>query len=146
MNAHTPGDSHSAAADLSALLQLLTDPVATKARLDELLAQEKATSARIAELHAMESETKRLHGTATAINIVCDRRLAAIEAREVELDARAQQLEQSESTRSDAALRRRESAVEARENAAKAESERLAVARKDIEARLAKIKSFSSSL
>ena len=94
----------------------------------------------------MAVETRRLHGTAAATNIVCDRRLAAIELRESELDDRAKSIESTESARSDASLKRREAAVESRESATRTESERLAGVKKDREARLSKIKTFSSSL
>jgi hypothetical protein len=87
MNAFTPVDSHSAAADLSALLQLLTDPVATKARLDELCAQEAATKEQIATLNAMAAETRRLHSTAMATGIVLENRRTALDKREEELEA-----------------------------------------------------------
>jgi hypothetical protein len=144
MNA--PLDLHNAFDDVTRLLAIIADPAAHRQRLGELVAQENKTKAEIATLNAMAAETRRLHSTAQATNIVADRRIAALDAREAELDQKAEQLERSESTRSDAALRRRESAVEARENAARAESERLAAARKDYESRLAKIKTFSSTL
>ena len=146
MNAPINPIDLSAGADLSALLQLLVNPVATKQRLDELLAQENSAKASIAELNAMEAETKRLHNTAAATNIVSENRKAALDAREAEADDREAKLQQSESTRADAALKRREDAVQAREYAARAEADRLAVLRKDLEARLSKIKTFSSSL
>jgi hypothetical protein len=146
MNAYTPVDSHSAATDLSALLQLLTDPVATKARLDELLAQEKATKEQIATLNAMAAETRRLHGTARATEIVLENRKAALDKREEELEARSESISSTEAARSDSSLKRRELAVEARENSAKAEAERLAAMRRDLEGRLGQIKKMASSL
>jgi hypothetical protein len=147
MNApYTPVDLHSAFDDVTLLLAIIADPEAHRQRLKELVAQENKTKAEIETLNAMASETKRLHGTAQAVNIVCDRRLAAIEERESELDARAQSLDNSEAMKSAAAVQRRELAVEAREKAAKAESDRLAAMRTDLERRLAKIKNFSSSL
>jgi hypothetical protein len=147
MNApYPPVDFSNSGSDLSALLQLLVDPVKTKARLDGLIAQEAATKEQIATLNAMADKTRRAYSTAAATDIVSNNRAAALDKREAELDDRARQLEQSESTRSDAALRRREDAVQAREQAVKAELDRLNVARKDVEARLSKIKSFSSTL
>jgi hypothetical protein len=145
MNApFTPVDSHSAAADLSAFLQLLTDPVATKARLDELVAQEKATKASIAELNDMASETRRLHGTAQAVNILCDRRLAAIEEREAELDERAKSLDNSEAMKSAAAVQRRESANDAKENSLVRREAAVAKREAAVDAREAKIKAALS--
>ena len=143
---NSPIDLSAGYADVSALLQLLVDPVKTKARLDELIAAEAAAKERLAEANAREADTKRLHTTAAATNIVSENRKAALDAREAELEQRAEQLEQSEATRSDAALRRRESAVESREAAVKAELDRVAAMRKDYEARLAKLKTFSSTL
>ncbi len=139
-NPPNPIDVSGGYADVSALLQLLVDPVATKARLDELVAQETATKERIEALNKMADETRRLHNTAQATNIVSDNRKKELDARESEIEQRATQLEQSESRHSVASLQRRENLVEARENAVKAEGERLAVMRKDYEARLAKIK------
>jgi hypothetical protein len=145
MNAPTM-DFRTSFDDVTLLLSIIADPAAHRQRLAELVTQEKATKERIAELHAMEAETVRLNGTAKAVNIVCDRRLAAIEQREADADARAEQLEKAESTRTDANLRRRENAVEAREASVRAESDRLAGMRKDYDARLAKIRTFSSTL
>jgi hypothetical protein len=146
MNApFTPVDLHTFD-DAFRLLAIAADLSATRQRLDELKTAEASAKERIAELHAMQAETVRLHSTAQATNIVADNRIKALDVRETEIDTREAKLEQSEAMKSDAGLRRRESAVEARENAAKAESDRLAVMRKDIDARLAKIKSFSSSL
>jgi len=136
----TPIDLSGGWADVSALLQLLKDPAASQQKLDELVAQENATKDRIAELHAMEAETLRLHNTAKATNIVSENRKAALDARETEIEQRATQLEQSESRHSAASLQRRENLIEARENAVKAETERLAVLRKDYEAKLGKLK------
>jgi hypothetical protein len=127
-------------------LTILADPTMHKARLDELIAQEKATKEQIAALNAMAGETRRLHTTAAATNIVSENRKAALDAREAEIEQRATQLEQSESTRSDAALRRRENAVEAREEANKREADRLAALKTDLQARHAKIKNLASSL
>ncbi len=142
----TPIDLSAGYADVSALLQLLVDPLKSQARLDELIAADASAKQRIAEADAREAETRRLLNTAKATNIVSENRKTALDAREAELDARAGQLEQSESTRSDAALRRRENLVEARENAAKAEADRLSAMRKDYEAKLGKIKNLTSSL
>jgi hypothetical protein len=132
--------------DVAALLTILADPTMHKARLDELIAQEKATKEQIAALNAMAGETRRLHSTAAATNIVSDNRKTELDAREAEIEERANNLERSESTRSDAALRRRESAVESRENAAKAELDRLAAIRRDLETKLGKIKGLTATL
>ena len=75
----TPADPY---ADVSALLKILADPATHKARLDELVAREAAAKASIVELNAMAAETKRLHNTAQATNIVADNRVKAIEVRE----------------------------------------------------------------
>jgi hypothetical protein len=144
MNApFTPVDNY---ADLGALLRLLVDPAATKQRLDELIAQQAATRAEIETLNAMASETKRLHNTAQATNIVLQRREAALDAREAEADAREARLDQSEATRSDANLRHRESAAEAKEEALKREADRLAAMRADYQAKLEKLKGFTATL
>jgi uncharacterized phage infection (PIP) family protein YhgE len=139
-NPPNPIDVSGGYADVSALLQLLIDPGATKQRLDELVAQENATKERIEALNKMADETRRLHNTAQATNIVSDNR-------KKELDAREAEIEQSESRHSDAAVQKREAAVtrrenlvEARENAGKAEADRLAAMRKDYEAKLGKLK------
>lgn len=142
----TPIDLSGGYSDVSALLKILVDPTTHKARLDELIAQEAATKEQIAALNAMASETRRLHSTAQATNIVSDNRKAALDAREHELEERAKQLEQSESTRSDAALRRRENAVEAKEEALKREADRLSALRTDLEGRLGKIEHLATSL
>jgi hypothetical protein len=132
-------DLHGGYADVSALLTILADPEKTKQRLDELIAQETATKEQIAALNDMAADTRRLHSTAAATNIVSDNRKTALDAREAELDARAKSLESTEA-RSDAALRRREAAVQQREAAAKQEAERLATIRTDLETKIARIK------
>jgi hypothetical protein len=137
-------DLHSAFDDVSKLLAIIADPAAHRQRLQELVTQENTTKERIAELNAMQADTLRLHQTAQATNIVADRRITALDAREAEIEQRADQLAQSESTRSDAALRRRESAVEAKEEALKREAERLATTRKELDARLAKRTALAS--
>jgi chromosome segregation ATPase len=139
-------DLHGAYDDLAALLKVLVDPTTHKARLDELIAQEAASKEQIAALNAMAAETRRLHSAAQATNIVSDNRKAALDVREAEIEQRANQLELSESTRADAALKRREAAVESRENAVKAELDRLAATRRDLETKLGKIKNLTSSL
>lgn len=142
----TPVDLHGAYDDLSRLLAILADPAAHRQRLDELVAQENTTKAEIATLNAMAAETRRLHSTAQATNIVSDNRKTALDAREAEIEQRTNQLELAESARSEAALRRRENAVQAREEAAAREAERLAAIRKDYEARLGKIKNLTATL
>jgi len=145
MNApFTPVDPQSSPAD--ALLKILADPVAHKARLDELIVQETAAKEQIATLNAMAADTRRLHSAAEAQNIVSNNRKAALDAREAELDERAKSLEQTEAKRSEAALRRRENAVQAREEAATREAERLAVLRSEYEAKHARIKDLSTTL
>jgi cell division protein FtsB len=139
-------DLHTSFDDVSRLLALIADPAAHRARLEELVKQEAATKAEIAALNAMKSETLRLHQTAQATNIVADRRIAALDAREAEIEQRAEQLQRSEVTKSDEGLRRRESMVEAREKAARAEAESLAATRKELDAKLVKFRNFSSSL
>jgi hypothetical protein len=144
MNApFTPVDSFAFA---NALVMIIADPAKHKARLDELKAQEKAVEEKIEMLDAMKAETPRLHSTAVATNIVADNRNKALDVREAEIEQRLEALARSEATKSDSALQRREIAVEARENAARAEAERLAATRKELDARLAKIKTFSSTL
>src|SRR6476646_5896640 len=96
-------DLHSAFDDVSKLLAIIADPALHRQRLEELVTRENATKERIAELHAMQAETVRLNGTAKAFNSGCDRRLAAIEEREAELDQRAEQLQRSEATKSETA-------------------------------------------
>jgi hypothetical protein len=139
-------DLRSACDDLLRLLAVVADPAKHKARVDELIAREAAAKASIVELHAMEGETRRLHNTARATDIVSNNRAAALDAREAEIEDRASRLELSESTKSDASLRRREAMVESRENACKTESDRLAAMRRDLEGRLIKIKNLTNSL
>jgi hypothetical protein len=146
MNAPYPVDLHSAFDDVSKLLAIIADPAAHRQRLEQLVTQENATKAEIDRLNAMAAETKRLHSTAVATNIVADRRIAALDAREAELEERADQLARSEVTKSDEGRRRRESMVEAREKATRAEAESLAATRKELDAKLVKFRNFSSSL
>jgi len=137
---HNPYD------DVSHLLAIMADPEGYRQRLQKLVAQEKKTADRIAELNAMQAETLRLHQTAAATNIVADRRIAALDAKEAELDERLQKLETAEVKASAASMRAQQSAVEADKLANKREAERLSVMKKDVEAQLAKIKNFSSTL
>jgi hypothetical protein len=139
---NNPIDLSAGYADMSALLQLLADPVKTKARLDELIAAEAAAKERLAEANAMAAETRRLHSTAAATNIVAERREAAAAKREEELDQRAQKLETVEARASAASMRAQQSAVEAAALANKREAERLAAMRTELDAGLAKIKNF----
>jgi hypothetical protein len=140
-----PVDLHGTS-DRAALLALLVDPEKTKARLDELIAQEKATQERIDALNEMAADTRRLNSAAQALNIVSDNRKTALDAREAEIQQRAEQLELSEATRSDAALRRREAACTAQTEANKRETERLAAIRTDYEAKLAQIAKIKANL
>jgi hypothetical protein len=84
-----PADANAA---VFALLTVVADPAAHKARLDELIAQESATGEQIAALNAMAADTRRLHSAAEAQNIVSNNRKTALDAREAELDTRAQAL------------------------------------------------------
>src|SRR6478672_10578188 len=90
---NNPIDLSAGYADMSALLQLLADPAASKQRLDEHIAAELAAKERIEVANKMTDEARRLLSTAQATNIVADRRIAALDAREAELDERAQALE-----------------------------------------------------
>jgi hypothetical protein len=139
-------DLHSAFDHVSGLIAIIADPAAHRQRLQELIAAEANAKAAIAELHDMEADTRRRNSTSQAREIVVNNREKALDAREAGIEQKADELAKSESTRSDAALRRRESAVESREAAVKAEIDRVAAMRKDYEARLAKIKTFSSTL
>lgn len=112
MNQISPIES--AADQLYALLAVIADPAAHKARLDELVEKEKAAAARIAELNDMASETRRLHSTAQATNIVSDNKKAALEAREAELAQRAENSER-EYSRQKQALADREQKLQQRE-------------------------------
>lgn len=76
-----------------------------------MVAQEKRSNDRLAEADARDAETKRLHQTAVATNIVADNRTKAQDAREAELSEWANRLESSEATKGDAGMRRRESAL-----------------------------------
>jgi hypothetical protein len=141
-----PVDPHSSYADVSALLKILADPAAHKARLDELIAQETAAKEQIAALNDMAADTRRLHSAAEATNIVSTNRKAALDAREAELDTRAQALELTEATRSHKALQRREAAVQAREEAATREEKRLATVKTDLEGKHRSIKGLADTL
>jgi hypothetical protein len=146
MNApFTPVDSHTFD-DAFRLLAIAADLSATRQRLDELKAAEASAKERIAELHAMEAEIPRLHSTAVATNIVADRRVAAVEAREAEADERDANLNQLEARQSLASIQRERTVVEAGALANKREAERLAAMRKDYEADLKKLKGFTATL
>ena len=123
-------------------MKILADPATHKARLDELVAREAAAKASIVELNAMAAETKRLHNTAQATNIVADNRVKAIEVREAELDQKAEQLQRSEATKSDASLSRREAAADAKENALARREAAVAKREADADASFAKIKTI----
>jgi hypothetical protein len=133
-------------ADVSALLKILADPAAHKARLDELIAQEAAAKEQIAALNEMAADTRRLHSAAEATNIVSNNRKTALDTREAELDTRTQALELAEATRSHKALQRREAAVQAREEAVAREEKRLAAVKTDLEGKHAKIKNLAGTL
>jgi hypothetical protein len=139
-------DLHSGYADVAALLAILADPEKTKQRLDELIAQENATKEQIAALNEMAADTRRLHSTAEAENIVSNKRKAALDTREAELDTRAQALELTEATRSHKALQRREAAVQAREEVVAREEKRLAAVKTDLEGMHDKIKNLAGTL
>ena len=125
-------------------LQLLVDPVKTKARLDELIAAEVAAQDKIDTLNAMDADTRRLHSTAVATNIVADNRMKALDVREAEDDAREARLEQLENTKSAAAMSRRESAAAAQENAVARREAAVAKREAAVDAREAKIKAALS--
>jgi hypothetical protein len=139
-------DLHGAYDDLSRLLAVIADPVQTKQRLDELIAQEAAAKEQIAALNEMAGETRRLNSAAQATTIVLNNRKTALDAREADLDTRAQALELTEGTRSHKALQRREAAVQAREEAAAREEKRLATVKTDLEGKLEKIKHLATGL
>jgi hypothetical protein len=139
-------DLHGGYADVSALLTILADPEKAKQRLDELVAQETAAKEQIAALNDMAADTRRLHSAAEATNIVSTNRKAALDAREADLDTRAQALELTEATRSHKALQRREAACLAREEAATREEKRLAAVKADLEGKHASIKSLADNL
>ena len=139
-------DLSSGRSDVFALLKILADPAAYKAKLDELIAREDSAKERIAEADAREADTKRLHSTAVATNIVSDRQKATLEKLQAELDDRAQQIEQSEARHSAAELQRRERAADAQEEALKNEAARLSAMRRDLESQLAEIKTLTSRL
>ena len=121
---------------LHALLAVIADPAAHKARLDELVAQENATKARIAELNDMASETRRQNSAAKAANIVSDNRKTALDAREAEIGERAKNLDlaiaaQKKSDQATAEkLRQRETTVSLRESTLERREARI----KDMEA------------
>lgn len=141
-----PTDMTDAAATLLKLLNVLTDVEGMKRLLEELAAQETAAKEQIAALNAMAGDTRRLHSTAQATEIVLNNRKTALDAREGELNAREERIETAERRQSDANLRSREATVEAGAEANKRERERLAADRADLESRLDKIKSFSTTL
>jgi hypothetical protein len=147
MNApFAPVDLNAGYADVSALLKILADPVAHKARLDELVGQEKSTREQIAALNAMAADTRRLHSAAEATNIVSTNRKAALDAREAELDTRAAALEMTEATRSHQSLQRREAACLTRENVVAQAEKRLAKDRADLAGKSASIKGLADTL
>jgi hypothetical protein len=137
---------HGGYADVAALLAILADPEKTKQRLDELIAQENATKEQIAALNEMAADTRRLHSTAEAENIVSNKRKTALDTREAELDTRAQALELTEATRSHKALQRREAAVQAREEVVAREEKRLAAVKTALEGMHDKIKNLAGTL
>jgi hypothetical protein len=129
----TPIDLSDGYTDLSALLKILADPAAHKAKLDELIGAEASAKERIAELHAMEADTRRLHNTAQATNIVLQRREAAVSAREAEAEEARPIL---------ASLQKRESAADAKENAVARREAAVAKREADADASFAKIKTI----
>jgi hypothetical protein len=131
---------HDGYADVSALLQILADPVKTKQRLDELVAQEKAVDEKIASHNELVAETRGMHSAAEATNIVLNNRKTALDAREAEIELKAQALTDAETMKSDAALGRRERAVAAREESASREADRLAALRTEYESKIARFK------
>jgi len=137
---NNPIDLSGGYAYVSALLQLMANPVAAKARLDEHRAAETAAKERIAEADKREAETRRLHQTAVATNIVADNRIKALDAREAELSEWANRLESSEATKGDAGMRRRESAAAALENAVARREAAVAKREAAVEKREAKIR------
>lgn len=110
-----------AADEFYALLAVIADPAAAKARLDELVAQDKATQERIDALNEMAHETVRLNATAQATNIVSDNRKKALDAREAEIGERAKQLDLATSAQKQAGqqvaqqLQQRQSNLDTRE-------------------------------
>ena len=147
MNAPFTPDSHGFYADgVYALLTILSDPAKHKQRLDELLAQENAAKEQIAMLNDMSADTRRLHTAAEATNIVSNKRKAALDQREADLDTRAQALELTEATRSHKALQHREAAVQAREDAVAREEKRLATVKSGLDEKHAKIKSLATGI
>jgi chromosome segregation ATPase len=147
MNApFAPVDVHSDYTHVTALLTILADPAAHKARLDELIAQEKAAKEQIAALNDMAADTRRQHSAAQATTIVLNNRKAALDARVTALDERQKTIESSEAARSDASLQRREAAAHAQEMANKRESERLAALRTDLQAKHDRIKNLAGTL
>jgi hypothetical protein len=136
-------DLHGAYADgVHALLAVVADPAAHKARLDELIAQEKATDEKIASLNEMAANTRRLNTAAEAATIVLNNRKTALDTREAELDEKAKNLDLG----SAASLKKREAAVLARERAGTLEAERLAAMRTDLETKHARIRDLSANL
>ena len=147
MNAPFSPDLRDAYADgVYALLRVVADPATHKARLDELIAQENAAKEQIAALNDMAASTRRQNSAAEALTIVLNKRKAVIEARETELDTRAQALELTEATRSHKALQRREAACQAREEALAREERRLAALMADHNAKAGKLKDFAGTL
>jgi hypothetical protein len=141
----TPVDPHNADVT-AALLTILADPAAHRARLDELVAQENAAKEQIAALNAMAADTRRKHTAAEATTIVLNNRKTALDTREAEIEEKSRDLDEATAKRSDAALRRRENAVTVREEAATREAERLAVLRSEYESKLAKLKELAGAL
>jgi hypothetical protein len=122
---------------VSALLQLLVDPVASKQRLDEHIAAEAAAKERIEVANKMTDEARRLLSTAQATNIVSDRQKAALEKLKAELEQKADQLGTREA---------RCRATEAKEAALNREKETVAAMRKDYENKLAQIQNLAGNL
>jgi uncharacterized protein (DUF342 family) len=139
MTQHFQIDPTTAADDFHSLLRVIADPATHKARLDELVEHQKAVDEKIAAHEELIAKTRGMHSKAEATNIVLENRKAALDARESEIELKAQALATAETLRSDAALGRRERAVAAREEAAKREADRLATLKVEYEGKIKKL-------
>jgi hypothetical protein len=88
------------------LLSVISDPAKHKQRLDQLVEHAKAVDEKIAEHHELTAKTRGMHSAAQATDIVLNNRKAALDAREAEIEGKAEQLNTDAAMRSDTALRR----------------------------------------
>ena len=142
-------NAHVASGDVSALLTLLADPAAAKARLEELVAEKNAaldaaTAVDAARKQAAADRSEAIKAVAEHKHLAAKHtaRETELDAREVELNERAKNIDHA----SAASVKQREGLVLLREQAMEREEKRLAAVKTDLEGKHAKIKDLATGL